>query len=83
MALRMQLGNIDKAYDVVKEVWRRRDAWEAMQAAMRSNSLKRGFIMSGVVTRGPSTGWRASEEAGWQEGEQKSYDWGGGDGVYG
>ncbi|KAJ9666677.1 hypothetical protein H2201_003081 [Coniosporium apollinis] len=48
MAQRMQLGIIDKAFDVVKEVWNRRDAYEAMQQAVlacKTNSLKRGFSM--------------------------------------
>lgn len=38
MAARMRIGNIDRCYEVMLEVWRRRDAFEAWKKAKRSRS---------------------------------------------
>ena len=50
MSQKMQIGNVDKCFDVVKEVWRRRDRAEAEQAQSRHGSMQ---SLSGLMTEMP------------------------------
>ena len=60
MMRRMKIGNIDKCLDVVKDVWERRDSYEAQrlrnQAFVPDSNIQAGDIPTTIIKRSISIG---------------------------